>query len=146
MNKRFLFVCICSACIGVVISFMFSFDSRIKKRSEYGGEIYSLSLEDEEDLKRIAQFFDISVQMPSECENIRIPMKFNEMYENYNQLQYDIGMNLEEFRGEECILYTADIDENTVIHMISWHGQFIGGDISDRDFHGNIMSLSGKSA
>lgn len=146
MNKRFLFVCICSACIGVVIVLMFSFDSRVKKRAEYGGEIYGLSLENESDMKRIAQFFDISVKVPPECENIRIPMRFNEVYENYNRLQYDIGMNLENFRGEECVLYTADINENTVIHMISWNGQFIGGDISDREFHGNIMSLSGKSA
>ena len=146
MNKRFLFLCICSACIGTVLSVMFSFDSRIQKRAEYSGEVYSLSLENEGDMKRIAQFFDISVTMPSECENIRIPMRFNEVYENYNKLQYDIGMNLENFKGEKCILYTADIDENTVIHMISWNGQFIGGDISDRELHGNIMSLSGKSA
>lgn len=146
MNKRFLFLCICSACIGMVISLIFSFDSRIQKRAEYGGEIYGLSLENEEDVKRIAYFFDISVNIPPKCENIRIPMQFNEVYENYNQLQYDIGMNLEKFKGEECILYTADIDENTVIHMISWNGQFIGGDISDRDFHGNITSLSGKFA
>lgn len=146
MNRRFLFVCICSACIGVVLSVMFAFDGRIKKRAEYSGTNYNTSLKNDEDLRKLAQVFDIYVTVPPKCETIRIPLQFNEVYENYNRLQYDIGMDLEPFKGEECILYTADIDENIVLHLISWNGQFIGGDISDREYYGNITSLSRKSA
>ena len=73
-------------------------------------------------------------------------MEFNEAYEDYNRLQYDIGMNLEEYRGEECVLYTFEIDEEKVLNMILWNGQFIGGDISDRDFFGKIISLSSNFA
>ena len=146
MNKRFLFLCICSACIGTVFCCMFSFDSRIRKRAEYNSIEYSTSLENAEDVKKIAEIFDIPVTMPPKRETIRIPMKFNEVYENYNVLQHDIGMDLTDFRGEECILYTVDTDENTVLHLIAWEGQLIGGDISDRDFCGKITSLSRKVA
>ena len=146
MNKRLLFVCIFSACIGVAVSFIYSFDGRKKSFADYRGEKYSISAENFEDMKELAEVFGISVNEPPKVQNIRIPMKFNEVYENYNSLQYDIGMNLEEFKGEECILYTFDIGENKVMNIISWDGQFIGGDISDMDFQGNIISLSGKSA
>ena len=132
--------------IGVALTFFYGYDGRIKSRAEYSGMEYSTSLETAEDMKKLAEFFDVSVKMPPKSQNIRIPMRFNEVYENYNELQYDIGMDLEEFKGEKCVLYTFDTDENSVMHIISWNGQFIGGDISDRDFFGKIISLSRKSA
>ncbi len=128
------------------MSFIYSFDGRRKAFAEYGGETYSTSLESSEDMKKLAEIFGISVSEPCKSQNIRIPVNFNEVYENYNALQLDIGMDLSRFKGEECILYTFDTDESTVLHLISWNGQFIGGDISDRNFFGQITSLSRKLA
>ena len=138
MSKKVVFICLCSALAGVVMSFIFSFDSRRKK--------YSVSAKNIDELRNIAENFGISVNFPESVQDIKIPMEFNEVYEDYNRLQYDIGMDLEEYRGEECILYTFAIDEEKVLNMISWNGQFIGGDISDRDFLGKIISLSSKFA
>ena len=146
LSKKVVFICLCSALAGVVMSFIFSFDSRRKKYAEFDGEKYSVSAKNIDELRKSADNFGISVSFPEKVRNIKIPMEFNEVYEDYNRLQYDIGMDLEEYRGEECILYTFAIDEEKVLNMISWNGQFIGGDISDRDFLGKIISLSSKFA
>ena len=146
MSRKVVFICLCSALIGTVISFIFSFDSRRKKYAEYDGKKYSVSAKNIDELRKIADNFGISVNFPEKVQNIKIPMGFNEAYEDYNRLQYDIGMNLEEYRGEECVLYTFEIDEEKVLNMILWNGQFIGGDISDRDFFGKIISLSSNFA
>ena len=146
MSRKVVFICLCSALIGTVISFIFSFDSRRKKYAEYDGKKYSVSAKNIDELRKIADNFGISVNFPEKMQNLKIPMEFNEAYEDYNRLQYDIGMNLEEYRGEECVLYTFEIDEEKVLNMILWNGQFIGGDISDRDFFGKIISLSSNFA
>ena len=146
MHKKLLFICVCSAVVGVVMSFIYSFDGRRRAFGEYGGEKYSTSVESAEDMKKLAGIFGISVNEPCRSQNIRIPVNFNEVYESYNALQLEIGMDLSQFKGEECILYTFDVDESRIMHIISWNGQFIGGDISDRNFFGQITSLSRKLA
>ena len=146
MSNKVVFICLCSALAGVVMSFIFSFDSRRKKYAEYGGKKYSVSAKNIDELRNIAENFGISVNFPESVQDIKIPMEFNEVYEDYNRLQYDIGMNLEDYRGEECLLYTFAINKEEVLHMISWNGQFIGGDISQKDFFGKIISLSSKFA
>ena len=146
MTKKIVFICVCTALAGTVFSLLYSFDSRRKKYAEYDGKKYSVSAKNIDELRNIAENFGISVNFPESVQDIKIPMEFNEVYEDYNRLQYDIGMNLEDYRGEECLLYTFAINKEEVLHMISWNGLFIGGDISQKDFFGKIISLSSKFA
>ena len=71
-------------------------------------------------------------------------MQFNSVYQEYNSLQHDIGMDLEKYRGESCTKYTFDMDENFVLNIIVYNNHFIGGDISEKDFNGIIKSIGYK--
>lgn len=139
---KFLFIMICMSIIATIFSFIFNIDWRIRRTAEFNGQKYSTSAENIGEIKELIGHFGINVSdKPPKIENIRIPMKFSPVYQEYNSLQYDIGMDLEKYKGESCLKYTFDIDENFVLDIIVYNGHFIGGDISEKDFNGIIKSI-----
>ena len=142
---KFLSVMLCFSIIATVASFIFNVDWRIKRTAEYNGKKYSTSAKNISEIKHLAENFGINIADDSPIiENIRIPMQFNSVYQKYNSLQHDIGMDLEKYRGESCIKYTFDMDENFVLNIIVYNDHFIGGDISESDFNGIIKSIGYK--
>ena len=52
--------------------------------------------------------WDVSGQ-PAEEVEVRIPSEFSEVYEKYNLIQKEQGLNLEKHRGEKAMRYTYQI-------------------------------------
>ena len=88
-----------------------------------------------------------SVSASSEEETtIKIPMEFNDVYENYNEIQKQAGTDLYNYRGAECTRYTylCGNDSNTRINLIVFEGKIIGGDISSVALDGYMEPLAVK--
>ena len=83
---------LCFSIIAAVASFIFNVDWKIKRTAEYNGQKYSTSAKNISEIKHLAENFGINIADDSPIiENIRIPMQFNSVYQEYNSLQHDIG-------------------------------------------------------
>ena len=103
---------------------------------------YSLSAKDNKQrLEIFGQFGWRTSSEPIECKEVTIPEEFNEVYENYNEIQISQGLNLEDYKGVTCERYTYDVmnypgDENVVVNILVHDGIVIGGDVCSRDAYG----------
>ncbi len=139
---RFLFLSVCGAVLGVIFVMMFGYDHRTKAYAEWNDKPYSTSAENIRDMQKLAENFGISIGcQPDSAETIRIPQEFNQLYNEYNALQKNIGMNLEPYKGEECTLYTFDVNDALYLNLIVYDGHFIGGDLSEKDWNGQMKSI-----
>ena len=69
-------------------------------------------------------------------KEITVPSEFNQVYEDYNDIQKKQGFDLEEHKGETATLYTYNItnyksNENDVADLIVANGVLIGADLCD---------------
>lgn len=74
-----------------------------------------------------------------QSESIVIPSEFNSAYEEYNQLQKQIGLNLENFKGKETekITYTLENSENKedkFAVLLVCKGRVIGGHLTNGEY------------
>ncbi len=105
-----------------------------------------------EDMSEILDFisrFGYSVKNePDEIKEVVIPFEFNDVYENYNDIQKNQGYDLTEYAGKRVKSWTFTVTdypeyENTdyiKIHILIFEGKVIGGDVcsvkSDGFMHG----------
>lgn len=85
---------------------------------------------------------------PIEKVEITIPEKFDEVYENYNLLQLQAGLNLSDYCGKSGIRYTYEVTnypiytEDTVrANVIVIDNTPVGGDIMTTNINGFMHSL-----
>lgn len=110
--------------------------------AEFQGKKYSTSAENETEMQQLAENFGIQIGAKAvKIEKIKIPREFNELYEKYNRLQYGIGMDLEPYKGEDCMQYSFEVNDETLLHLIVYNGNFIGGDISEKNFDGFMKGI-----
>ena len=98
---------------------------------------YSLKAETiEEQILFLEQFGWKVEKKPIEEQKIIIPQDFNKVYENYNNIQKNQGLNLEKYKGKECSSIRYDVknypkeNSNVVANLIIYKGKVIAGDIS----------------
>lgn len=76
--------------------------------------------------------------MDSPCEVVEvvIPKHFDQIYQDYNQIQKNQGLNLEKYRGKCCTRYSYLVknhpsDEPLVrVNLLVYKGKLVGGDVS----------------
>lgn len=105
------------------------------------GEYSLLAKDNKQRLEFFGQFGLRTSSEPVECKKVTIPFEFNEVYQNYNDIQLSQGLNLEDYKGVSCDIYTYDVmnypgDENVVVNILVYEGTVIGGDICSRDAYG----------
>lgn len=143
--KKVLFLSVGFAVLTAVLFVIFCVDFRKKDFAEFGGEKYSTVVTDINDMKKLADTFGIEVEKePFKTEKIIIPVKFNEVYNRYNKLQNDIGLDLTEYKGEKCIKYSFNTKDDKILTLIIYNERFIGGDLSEKEFDGKMTSLVQK--
>lgn len=89
-----------------------------------------------------------------ECKVITIPDEFNDVYEQYNQLQKDQGFNLEKYKGKTVEIYSYQVynykgheDNNCIIcNLMVSDGVLIGGDVCCTELKGFIQGLKNPEA
>lgn len=69
-------------------------------------------------------------------KNITVPKEFNDVYNQYNEIQKKQGFDLESFKGQEATVYTYKItnynkSESVVVDLIVANGVLIGADLCD---------------
>lgn len=143
-SVKWLFISLSTCIMAVLTVFMFGFDRRVKKEFYCNGQSYRTSAKSMTEACELASRFGRILQGTAKTENIRIPMQFHDVYQQYNALQKEIGMDLEPYKGEACILYSFDTEDDKTLHLIVFHGYCIGGDISEKEFDGEMRSLAGK--
>lgn len=114
-----------------------------KMTTTLSGHEYSLKAEtNSQRLSFLQQFGWSAKQNAVEVEEIKIPMEFNAVYENYNQIQLEQGLDLSKYKGKECIRYSYEITNypneasNVRANIIVLNDSIIGGDVCSIELGG----------
>lgn len=84
-----------------------------------------------------------------EKESLKIPIVFDEVYNNYNALQKLSGLDLAPFKGRNAVRYTyivknfpQETNETVRANVLCVDGEPVGGDIMTVKIDGFMYSLS----
>ncbi|MBO4693298.1 MAG: DUF4830 domain-containing protein [Clostridia bacterium] len=87
-----------------------------------------------------------------EIKKINIPLKFSDVYKNYNEMQIQSGYDLSRYKGVKATLYTYPVgkinssnNDEYYVNLIVYNGRIIGGDVSSRNFYGEMKPLIKQS-
>ena len=117
---------------------------------------YSISAKDNSERISFLNQFNLKVSPePVEETEINIPSQFNKVYEKYNAIQKENGLDLEKYKGKTCTKYTYKVlnykgkEGEVRANILILDGKVIGGDICsvelDGFMHGFIKNESGKT-
>lgn len=110
--------------------------------SEKTGE-YSLVLNDGEEEKFLEQFGIETADSKPEKRSVVIPSEFNKYYEEYNELQKKIGLDLGKFKGKEVTEITVPLEKpkNYNAVLLVYKDRVIGGHITNGEYDSENLSL-----
>ncbi|WP_283609507.1 DUF4830 domain-containing protein [Faecalispora anaeroviscerum] len=116
-----------------------------------GGQKYNLKAESNEDrIEFLTQFGWEVTEEPLEIREVTIPATFNEVYEKYNALQKEQGLDLTRYAGKICKQWVYQInnatDQGALVRatILVYAGKVIGGDISSTPLEGSMCGFSGS--
>ena len=87
------------------------------------------------------------VAQPEESMEVRIPQEFSDVYERYNQIQTEQGLDLAEHKGETVMRYTYTVvnhpsgEKHVRATLLVKNGRLIGGDVCSAKMDGFMHSL-----
>lgn len=88
-----------------------------------------------------------------EKADVIIPKPFDKVYENYNEIQTEAGLDLRPYMGMRGVRYTyvvenypRDVGEEVRANVICIDGKAVGGDIMTVSLHGFMHSLNFSDA
>ena len=77
-------------------------------------------------------------------DEINLPSEFNDIYENYNNLQKRAGFDISLYKGKTVIKLSYKVngyDEVVFVNLLVFDNKIIGGDISSTALDGFIKPL-----
>ncbi len=141
--KKYVLIILLSAVFLVVLCF--SFAGKTQKTTSSKPEISYNASSARERLDFISQFGWNTDEEPCEVREIMIPEEFDEVYENYNIIQKEQGLDLSEYKGKRVKRYTYTIrnypgyseeDECVRINLLVSDGTVVGGDVCSVELDG----------
>lgn len=118
------------------------------------GNIQMKAGNSEERIAFFAQFgFDVNTE-PAEVKEVVIPEEFNDVYQNYNELQKSQNLDLEKYKGArvkhwsyEILNYPNYEDKESVIrgNILVYNNTVIACDISSTELGGFMVGLLTQS-
>ena len=81
---------------------------------------------------------------PVEVKTVTLPAEFDKVFAAYNELQKELGLNLQKFKGKDVTRYTFTVTnyegyEGTVYaNVLVYRNRVIGGDICSADVSGFV--------
>lgn len=112
---------------------------------------YSLSAEGEAGRIGFLQQFGWTVDPePVEVAEVTIPAQFDEVYERYNQIQQEQGLDLTNYAGKTCKRWVYEVqnyprqDQRVLATLLIYDGRVIGGDIGSANLDGFMTSFLGE--
>lgn len=86
---------------------------------------------------------------PEDFEKITIPSEFDDVYEEYNRLQTECGLDLTDYKGSTGYRYTyrilnfpGNVSEEIYADVICIDGCRVAGDIMSREIFGFMKPLN----
>lgn len=104
---------------------------------------YSLKCDkDDEQCAFLEQFGLSSEKITDSCE-VTIPSDFNATYEEYNNLQKSIGLDLEKFKGKSAqkVTYELDTGKTKYAVLLIYKGKVIGGHLTNGEYGSENLPL-----
>lgn len=84
---------------------------------------------------------------PEEAAEVVIPKKFDDVYQSYNAIQKEQGMDLSRWRGKRCKRYSYEVLNhpsglsNIRLNLLVCGGKIIGGDVCSLGLDGFLQGL-----
>ncbi len=107
--------------------------------------LYSLTAKTVDEQLEFLELFGITADSQSRrVKNILIPSDFNSVYEEYNGLQRQIGLDLNKFKGKNAQEITYNIknaDDNFAV-LVVYSDKVIGAHITNGEYGGRNMPLT----
>ncbi len=103
---------------------------------------YSKIITNEDRRNFLSQFGWKTTEAPIDEAEVKIPAKFDTVYESYNTLQTKQGLNLAKYKNKDVTRYTyeitnySDYDGKVLANIIVYKNKVIGGDICSADVNG----------
>ena len=101
------------------------------------------------DRVKFLEQFGWEVERSPEKETVvRIPKEFDDIMSSYNDLQKNIGLDLEKYAGKEAVRYTykitnyPDYDGGVFANIVVYKKAVIAGDVCSADVDGFIRDLT----
>lgn len=132
MNKMFIYV----VTVAVIIAI--------------GGVCMALAKEDRSNIEFLTSYDWEVLDECVEKEKVKIPEVFDEVYNNYNELQKEAGLDLTNYKGKNAIRYTYIVtnfpgkseDEEIRANVLCVDNKQVAGDIMTVKFDGFMYSLN----
>ena len=145
----FFYVCALLALVTVIIV-LSCFMKRPATATMASGS-YSLKAGNNEDrIAFLKQFgWEVTAE-PVEVSEVTIPQKFNSVYENYNKIQKEQGLDLSKYAGKICKQWVYEIknypSQTDAVRatLLVYDNEVIGGDISSAALNGFICGFAGQ--
>lgn len=139
-----------TAWIGVILIILAAVWGIVKVTSDGGRRISGES--NGERVEFIESFGWDADTVPSAVEEVRIPSRFDEAYEQYNALQKKQGFDLRKYRACTARKYTypirnfdgADPAVPICANLLVVDGEIVGADISSLEANGLVTVLAKK--
>lgn len=116
-----------------------------------GDQKYSLKAEsNEERIAFLTQFGWQVAAEPVEIREVTIPTEFNDVYQKYNAMQKEQGLDLTRYAGKICKQWVYQInnasDQGDPVRatLLVYNGRVVGGDISSVALDGTMCGFSGN--
>ncbi|HHZ05886.1 MAG TPA: DUF4830 domain-containing protein [Clostridiales bacterium] len=98
----------------------------------------------------LSQFGWTADNEPAEVEDVKIPMEFNETFNEYNELQRQQGLDLANYKGKVCQRRSYNItnygtDTQVKANLLVYNGVVIGGDICSVELDGFMHTFDDKT-
>lgn len=135
-----------SICIVGLISLLLILGKVFSHKNEFAicssGKYNLCAKNSEERIGFLSQFgWEVQVE-PIEVSEITIPSKFNDTYENYNNIQKEQGLDLSKYKNKTCIKYTYQVlnyknaPGGIRANILVLNNKVIGGDICSVELNG----------
>ena len=113
-----------------------------------GSKVYT-GVKDNEDRVEFLRRFGWEVEgEPSETVNVTVPEVFDEIFEGYNKLQNEQGLDLSRYRRKTVTRYTYTVtnyphyDGVVYATLLVYRGRVIGGDVCSAEADGFIHGFN----
>lgn len=112
---------------------------------------YRVTVQDAKDHITFLDQFGWEVkEEPVEVSEVVIPGEFNDVYQQYNAIQKEHGLDLSDYRGKTCKKWVYEVTnfpaatESVRATLLVFDGKVIGGDISSVALNGFMYSFLGE--
>ena len=104
---------------------------------------YSLKCDKDDEQCAFLEQFGLSPLKITESSEVTIPTEFNETYEEYNELQKSIGLDLEKFKGKSAqkITYELKNSKTKFAVLLIYKGKVIGVHLTNGEYGSKNLPL-----